>query len=387
MNTSDLSLGTSFLILAAFLGWHSTATHDHAGSGETYPEQSTTSRAPEHSFELRARVVGTNVSESPYRKRFPDLLESTRRVVEPMIDQGKVHEARSFLMREAARASNDRDRSVLGYHLALLGELSIGIRDLTAAKLFLDEAVAAFEHSNDRMGLAYGYMQLGRMHIESRVIARQASDAYNQLLLARNQMHKYQYVDAESNLLEAVRSSLDISRYGTAASALKSLARLQRSTGRQADADASMLKAAELHAFSGQGRLAHGILETLTHEGIDPTRIQTGKQAVRNALVAFRISTEQVAQARDYHFLYHQYKNAGDEARAWEFRMKADEALGQVSKRAMYHRQPDVIALLYESNHSMKRADTLVRQASYLFISEGAEQLAREAIGLSSRIF
>jgi hypothetical protein len=181
---------------------------------------------------------------------------------------------------------------------------------------------------------------LGRMHIKSRAIARHASDAYNMLLVARNQMHNYQYEHAENNLRGAIEASLEIDRFGTAASAYESLANVKRITGQTMDADESMLEAAELYAASGQDRRAHAILESLAREGVDPARIAIRAQVVRDALESFRISVDHVMQSRDYSSLYHQYRHTGDAVRAWEFRIKATEVLAQSSRRAMYHRHP-----------------------------------------------
>lgn len=389
MKAGDLTLGFAFFLMAVFLGvqWITAAERGDELHGDEPASAGTAEPIPQHPRDLSAHTRPTPPAPRRSARRVPDVLSAARKRIQPLLDNGRVSEARAYLMARAARANAEHDQRTLGYHLALLGELSVASRDLGAARILLDEAIVAFERSGDRMGLGYGYMQLGRMHIESRAIARQASDAYNLLLLARNQLHRYQYQDAESSLRKAIGSSLEISRYGTAANALETLAGLQRTTGRQWDADTSLLEAARLHAASGRKRHALAMLETLAVEGIDSTRILRGKQEVMEALEAFRISTEQVAQARDYRHLYHQYRHAGDESRAWEFRLKAGETLSRVSKRAMYHRQPDVVALLYESNHSMARAATLIRKASELFTSEGAEQLAHEAVGLSSRIF
>ncbi|MFT5504342.1 MAG: hypothetical protein ACI8XC_002057, partial [Gammaproteobacteria bacterium] len=76
------------------------------------------------------------------------------------------------------------------------------------------------------------------------------------------------------------------------------------------------------------------------------------------------------ANARDYLGLYNHYKNKGDELRAWEFRLKANQSLLKTSQQSMYLRQPDVMAILYNSNFAMDRAKIYLQQANKLFIDQ-----------------
>ncbi|MCZ7596907.1 MAG: hypothetical protein M5U09_02865 [Gammaproteobacteria bacterium] len=91
--------------------------------------------------------------------------------------------------------------------LALLGEVATESLDLGAAEIFLTESIDTFRLVGDGVGEAYATMQLGRMHIKSRQVARHAGRAYDLLLLARYQLHHFQYDAAQANVREVIRAS------------------------------------------------------------------------------------------------------------------------------------------------------------------------------------
>lgn len=314
-------------------------------------------------------------------------IASYRETVAPLIASREFLKARSYLIEQAAQANAAGDTVRLGYVLALLGEVATESLDLGAAEIFLTESIDTFRLIGDGVGEAYATMQLGRMHIKSRQVARHAGRAYDLLLLARYQLHHFQYDAAQANVREVIRASLEIDRYGTAASALETLARIMTVTGQTHESERALLQAAELHAASGREQRALALIERLREQGTDPFMIDRSVDAVARSLEEFRADTAQVRQAADYRALYYQYRNAGNDRRAWEFRIRAADALANTSKRAMYYRQPDVMAILYNSNMAMTNARYLVSRASTLFAAEGEQSLADTAERLDAMIF
>ncbi len=314
-------------------------------------------------------------------------LDNYRREIQPFIDDGEFQKARAILLEYASVANADEDHDLLGLILALIGELSIQGYDLHTAEVYLNESLETFERIGNDIGTAYALMHLGRMHITSRALARHAAGAYDLLLIARNQLAGFRYESARENLNTVITQSLEIDRYGTAADALETLARLNRSTGQTYEAERALLKAAELYAASGGERRAGMILDELASNGVDPVLISHSRGKISAFLAEFEQNTRQLRQAEDYRMLFHHYRANGDQQRAWEFRIRAERTLAQASKRAMYYRQPDVLALLYNSNTDMSRARSYVDRASGIFLAEGADEWTRKVQNLSSKIF
>lgn len=387
MKANDLFPGVVFSSMAGFLAYVLFTPYEQPSRDVQAPAARAIPASVVEFVEPQYEIPRFAPGEADIRSVIDDLLDTLRGEIQAMLDAGDHLEARAHLIERAALANSEGDKKSLGYVLALLGEVSIESRDLAAAGIYLVESLSVFDESGDTVGQAYAYMQLGRMHIESRAIARHASDAYNLILLARFQMTNYQDDAAEANLREAIGASLDIDRFGTAASALESLARLQAGKGLTSQSEESLFRAAELYAACGQAHRAAGILDKLAAQGVDRTRIDENRRTVAEALETFEIDTGYVRQARDYRSLYYQYRHAGDEKRAWSFRIRAAQVLAQSSKRAMYYRQPDVMALLYESNFAMINAESFVEHAAMLFASQGAEDMARSARNLTSLIF
>ncbi len=385
MQSRDALPGVTFIILATFLVNYlvNLAGTDEPATPGINPESIAATTQPIVEVDLQA----IRRTLSPARMLRNDAVDRYRLEIESLIESGEDLEARTLLTRHAARANAEGDRKSLGYILALIGEISFEARDFAAARIYLDESLRHFIDSGDPIGEAYAYMQLGRMHIKSRSVARHAAEAYNLMLLARYQLSHFQYDAAVTNLQRVVEASLAIDRFGTAASALTSLARAFRSTGRTQDAEQALFRAAELHAASGRDLIANGILDELHAAGVDPYIVDRHRDAVDTALAQFQADTRQVVQARDYRTLYYQYRNSGQDERAWSFRVQAAQALAQTSSRAMYYRQPDVMAILYNSNFAMANARRYIDQARSLFETQGADVLAERAGALESSIF
>ncbi len=388
MKIEDSVLGVAFVILAIFLLNQLLFSLDEDGE-QTARAPAVDSRSITAETKPASQVdlaeIHRSLAPAPMLRN--EAVDRHRRQIESLMAAGRNLEARAILIQRAARANAAGDMRELGYVLALLGEVSFESRDFGAAQLYLDESVDSFRAIGDSVGEAYAYLQLGRMHIKSRSIARHAGEAYNLMLLARYQLSTFQYDEAEENLRRVLDASMAIDRFGTAASALSSLARVMRETGRTYEAEQAIFDAAELHAASGREFKARELLEALLAQGVDPYRVEQRRGDIDDALAQFELDTRQVFQARDYRSLYYQYRNAGSDERAWQFRIKAADMLAQTSKRAMYYRQPDVMAILYNSNFAMANARRYVEQARSLFTTQGEKELAESAGNLSELIF
>lgn len=385
MQSRDAVPGVAFIILATFLLNYLFSLPDETTPAVHPVEPGSIAANTQPVVEVDLEKIRRTLSPAPMLRN--DAVDRYRVEIEALLDSGEDLEARTLLTRHAARANAAGDRKSLGYILALIGEISFESRDFAAAEIYLEESLRNFIETGDPIGEAFAYMQLGRMHIKSRAVARHAAEAYNLMLLARYQLSHFQYEAAEANLQRVIDASLAIDRFGTAASALTSLSRALRETGRVQDAEQALFEAAELHAASGRQAIATRILDDLREAGVDPYRVAQYHDAVDRALAQFDADTRQVAQARDYRTLYYQYRNAGRDESAWAFRIKAAQALSQTSKRAMYYRQPDVMAILYNSNFAMANARRFVDQAQAIFETEGAGVLAEHAGRLESSIF
>ena len=101
----------------------------------------------------------------------------------------------------------------------------------------------------------------------------------------------------------------------------------------------------------------------------------------------FKNNVEQIERARDYQRLYHYYQAKGDERRAWRLRLLAGQSLAKASRRAMYHRQPDVLAVLYNSNVAKDQAQKYLTRARRTFDDTGLVILSAHTATLEDQIF
>jgi hypothetical protein len=124
----------------------------------------------------------------------------------------------------------------------------------------------------------------------------------------------------------------------------------------------------------------------LEQSGVERWRLGEVEQEIHQNYTEFQNSVEQIERARDYGRLFNHYRSQGDEQRAWKFRLLASKTLRNVSKRAMYHRQPDVLALLYVSNDAKERAKNYFDIAKQTFDSKGLEELSTQTKRLKDQI-
>lgn len=293
---------------------------------------------------------------------------------------------RERLLNGAALAVSSGDKNELGHVMSLLGQLSIEEHDLDSAEVYLLEALDVYQNLGDTVGAAQVYMQLGRASLKSREIARSAGSTYDRLLVARWQLSHGRFSTAEQSFRQVIDDSLPVNRYGTAASAYYSLTRLYTENGNTFEAERAAMEAARLYAASGQLHRADDTVEVLRRAGIEEWRLYDIEQEVKRGYDEFQASVNQIERARDYRQLYNHYRSQGDHDRAWKLRLLANKSLKNVSKRAMYHRQPDALALLYVSNDAKGRAKNYFEIAQQTFDSEGMDVLSTQVNRLREQI-
>ncbi len=302
-----------------------------------------------------------------------------------LMQLGEYGVVRERLLQYAADAVALEQRVLLGGVLSLLGQVAIAEQDLDTAEVYLMESLDVLQNEGDEVGVAQTYMQLGRVHLKSRQMARKAGHAYDRLLIARWQLSRQDYGNAAENLYRVIDENLSINRFGAAASAYDTLAHLHTATGSTAEADQAALRAASLYASSGQPERARDMIRGL--EGVAPWRVAEIDAEIERNYTEFKNNVEQIERARDYQRLYYYYQAKGDERRAWRLRLLAGQSLAKASRRAMYHRQPDVLAVLYNSNVAKEEAQRYLNRARRTFDDSGLVILSAHTATLEDQIF
>ena len=295
---------------------------------------------------------------------------------------------REQLLQLASLAVSEQDMNRLAYILNLLGQISIQEQDVHSAKVYLAESLDIFQQLNDEIGSAQVYLQLGRVHLKSRQIARVAGTAYDELQVGRWFLEHKLYDDAEKYIRWSIDKNMSINRFGSAASAFESLARLATETSDPERVEEFVISSSRLFAASGKVDRARRVLEMLPRDnGEDQSHLASLKNDIDVNYEDYRKSILQIGRARDYRRLYNYYRNQGDQVRAWKFRLLANGSLAEVSKRALFHRQQGVLAILYNSNDSMDLAEKYFVQAKETFDVNGLLELADETDQLNRQIF
>ncbi|MGI9318840.1 MAG: hypothetical protein ACR2QW_16040, partial [bacterium] len=195
------------------------------------------------------------------------------------------------------------------------------------------------------------------------------------------------YQVAEQNIIKSIEHNLSINRYNAAASAYSSLALLKQRSGNLYESEQSRLEAARLYASSGQLSSAQRQINLLRAADIEEWRLLGIEDEIETNYRKYQESIEQIALARDYNRLYHHYLSKNNHARAWQFRLLASKSLEKVSKRAMFHRQQGVLALLYNSNEAMALARNYFSEASRSFVTHGMVELEQQTQALNNQVF
>ena len=322
------------------------------------------------------------------------LLEKTAESVsnvDPLLDTlmrtGAYGAVKNRLLNLASDAVAEKQLGRLAEILSLLGQVSIEEQNLGAAEVYLFEALDVVDSSDNEQARADIYLQLGRAYLKSREVARNAGYAYDALQIARNQLSKRRYQRAEQNIRYAIEQSLSINRYNAAASGYQTLSALYRETGDQFQAEEAMLEAIRLYSSSGQTRTSKALLADLRVGGVEAWRLLDVENEIEANQKIYEDSITQIGIARDYQRLYNYYLNQGNIGRAWHFRLLASRSLEDVSKRAMFHRQQGVLALLYNSNDAMANAKHYFSAASDRFSSQGDEERVQQTAALDKGVY
>jgi len=304
-----------------------------------------------------------------------------------LLSNDEYKKSTTMLLEAAAAAIAQSDKKKLGNIMLLLGKVATNAQELDTAEVYLQEALDIALATGDNMAAARTYQQFGRVHIRSRELARNAGEAYDKLWIARNQLYMGQYREAKANLDQVIDTNLAIRRYGAAAGAFETLSDYHRRFHDNYMAQDAAMEAARLYASSGQIMRSRGILAELENEGLDNQQIVSMRSELDELFERHLNDVRQTAIARDYQMLYRHYKARGDYERAWKLRILASKSLANTSSRAMYARQPDVLAILYKSNFTMDKAKNYLDQASSLFADQGEEVLSASTQNMYSLIY
>ena len=303
------------------------------------------------------------------------------------LTSGRFKQARTRLLETAAVAASDGDNKQVSDTLLLLGEVAIDEQELAAAEVFLQEALDIAIQQGDVMTTAHSYRQLGRLNIKSRELARTAGETYDQLWVVRSQIYQGDYRDVIPDLDRIIDSSLQIRRYGAAASAYETLADFHYRFYNNYQAEQAAFEAAKLYASSGQLAYSRAVVDRLKRNGLQPDQLERLNQEIESLFSQYQEDVVRTAQAKDLQMLYRHYKGRGDYERAWKLRIKASKALAKTGERSIYQRQAEVMAILYTSNYAMQKAKRYLRQAGDLYAAEGADELSEESQGMREFIY
>ena len=96
------------------------------------------------------------------------------RQIRGLLQRKQYQQARTRLLEVAAAAVLQQDSRRLGDTLLLLGEVAINQQELSAAEIYLQEALYLAMEKGDLMATARSYQLLGQLNIRARELARQA---------------------------------------------------------------------------------------------------------------------------------------------------------------------------------------------------------------------
>ena len=312
---------------------------------------------------------------------------SRDRQIRRLLQQGEYQEARTHLLEIAAAAALQDEQSRLGDTMLLLGEVAINQQELAAAEIYLQEALHLTIEQNNVIGTARCYQLLGQLNIRARELARRASFTHDSLWQARNAISRGLYHGVSDTLQSVINENMEIRRYGAAADAYEAMASLYDRLHDGYQAQQARIEAARLFASTGQVTHVRRLIEGLDTGLMTPEDQQLLELEINRQLAHHQQDLEQTTQARDYQMLYHHYLRKGEVERAWKFRIKSSQTLSNASDRAMFQRQADVIAVLYNSNFAMDRAKKYLDQAGAIYNEYDAPELLEQTRNLEALIY
>jgi len=350
----------------------------------------------ESSFFTQASLPDETLQNSPFNTvplsaQLNEAIAATKPVlseeIEALSGAGNFQRAKNKLMDRALAAVAAADNSALALQLSELGELALLQGELGMAEVYLSEALELYEQTGEELKVAGIHIQKGRLHLFARQRARQASDAYDQLLLARWKISHDRFSEAEEQLKKVVKDNLALHRYGAAASAYETLFTGYSKDAMNIQAQQAGIDAIKLHAASGNEPQVNRLVSLLRTHGMTEIESEQLLKELQPYYSDYDASVRAIGAARDYAQLYNQLSSKGDALQAWRFRMQAEQSLANASKRAQYRRQPDVLVELYRSNKSMDSAIVSLKKASAVYSRYGIDDGVRRSKQLRAQIF
>ncbi len=309
------------------------------------------------------------------------------RRIRELLRAQQYQQARTLLLEVAAAAALREDQARLGDTLLLLGEVAIHQQELAAAEIYLQEALYLTMTQDNLAGTARCYELLGQLNIRARELARRAATTYDDLWQARNLTARGLYHGVSDTLERVIRENLEIRRYGAAADAWEALAALYDRLHDDYQAELARLEAARLFASIGQSTHVDRLLAGVDSNTIGAAQLADVRRDIERHYTEHQRDQVQTSQAHDYRMLYHHYLRIGQPERAWHFRIKSSQTLANTSDRALFQRQADIIAVLYNSNFAMARAREYLERAGTLYEESGNPELRAQTRELEEQIF
>jgi len=279
------------------------------------------------------------------------------------------------------------DQLRLGDTLLLLGEVAINQQELSAAGIYLREALYLTMSQDNVLGTARSYQLLGQLNIRARELARRASNTYDQLWLARNSIARGYYQGVNENLQAVIDENMGIRRYGAAADAWEALASLHDQVQDGYQAQQARLEAARLFASTGQMTHVRRLLNNLDPGLISDSGRTEVEREIDGLYQQHQQDLIQTSQARDYQMLYHHYLRIGQLERAWNFRIQSSKTLANASDRSMFQRKADIIAVLYNSNFAIDRAKKYLDKAGRIYEDKGVSEMLQQTRDMETLIW
>ena len=309
------------------------------------------------------------------------------RQIRDLLHRGEYQQARTQLLEVAAASVLQDNQQRLGDTLLLLGEVAINQQELTAAEIYLQEALHLSIEHDDLLGTARCYQLLGQLNIRARQLARHAANTHDVLWQARNATSRGLYHGVDGTLRAVIAKNMEIRRYGAAADAWEAMAALQDRLHDTYQAQQARIEAARLYASTGRVTHVRRLLEGLDRGQITDDEYRQLEFEIEQQLQARHQDVVRTSQARNYRMLYHHYLRQGEIERAWKFRIKSSATLANTSDRAMFQRQSDIIAVLYSSNFAMDRARKYLDQAGAIYDEQDVPELLRQTRDMEIQIY
>ena len=307
--------------------------------------------------------------------------------IRQLLHEQQYQQARSQLLEIAAASVLQNNQSRLADTMLLLGEVAIHQQELASAEIYLQEALHLTIQQGDVIGTGRCYQLLGQLNIRARELARQAAYSNDSLWQARNAISRGLYHGVEETLRTVIEQNTAIRRYGAAAHAHEAMASLHDRLYNEYQAQDARIAAARLYASTGQVTHVRRLLEGLDPGWLTQDQRQQLEQEIDEILDTHQRDLAHSSQAQNYQMLYHHYLREGNLEQAWQFRIKASKTLASSSDRAVFQRQADVIAVLYNSNFAMDRARAFLDKASVIYDEQNTPELREQIRDLEALIY